>query len=428
MTLRALTVLCALWPGASLAQVQDTVWEDPSLRAAIADADVIVRGTVSAVGADGAVFQVAATFKGRERKGEPVHVAGLHHPQLAERPPVEVGDEAYLLLRGDPQGEVFLVPTPSFGRFPLRAFGEQRLVVASLGDTFVRLPVEPAWFEHFLRAALGGDASPLLRGARASLGGEDLDSTSAYVALSVLAEFGATRDEASLLAVLADARFTRDETWKVRVVASRALGRVGTRGAAQRLLELVEGDTIGAVRSAAATGLGQILLAQASQRWTLPLAERLAAVALAELTPQRLAAGSAEPIRFARLDDPRTNTMDPLLAAILRALGRARSRAGVASALRAIERHQKPSGVGIDTQRALVAGLAYLEALSDPALAGEVALRMRAEGAEDELFNPLFVRTLRSISGEDAGETREDWLRWWKRVAPPQGPQPEGPR
>lgn len=420
--------LCVLWlPSSALAQVSDTVWDDPDLRLAVFDADAIVRAVVREVGADGALYEVDKTLKG-EVSAE-VHVAGLHHPKLDAAPPVKPGDEAYLLLIGGPDAEVYLVPTPSFGRFPVRAFGERELVVVPLHDTFVRLPVEPAWFERYLQACLGGGHAELVADARASLAADDLDTTTAYVALSVLAQFGDADDADRVLSLLDDPQFKRDEAWKVRGLAALALGRVATQAAAMRLVGLIERDAIGAVRSQAATALGTVCVRAAGEDWIEPLTRRLAAVASAELTPQRLLDGSAEPIRFARLDDPRRNTLPPLAAAALSSLGRAGSRAGIEPALNAIARHEKPNGVGLGTHRVLLAGLAYLEALNDPRLVGEIAARLRASDADDaRVSNPLIVQTLENVTGASPGDTREAWLGWWRQRHPQQGPPPGAPR
>ena len=48
----------------------------------------------------------------------------------------------------------------------------------------------------------------------------------------------------------------------------------------------------------------------------------------------------------------------------------------------------------------------------------------RGAGAEDEYFNPLFVRTLEQLTGQSLGNDREAWVRWAReRSLLPQGPE-----
>lgn len=179
-------------------QVEQLTWEDPTLPRAVKDADLIVLGRATDVSARGAVYAVERTLVGPDRTGSSIAVTGLHHPQLAERPHVAVGDRAYLLLIGDPRGEGFTIPTPTFGRFPLQRDGERERVIASMGgaDTFARLAVAPGRFEALVHAARTGSDPRLLRAAQQTVDAEAPPAEALYWALQGLRlTLGAAPDE-----------------------------------------------------------------------------------------------------------------------------------------------------------------------------------------------------------------------------------------
>ena len=387
----------------------DVFWEDPLLEEAVRGADLIVLGEVTAVSSDAATWQVTRTLAGPTRDGAALVVSGLHHPELESTPPVARGDRAYLLLLGDARGSSLHLPTPTFGRFPLKMFGPKPLVIASLGDTFTRLPVEPARFEALLLALRGGESAGLLREARAELAQEALDTPALYAALRLLAFFGAGEDAARVLPLLRRPELLVDARWVLRMAAADALGRAGGPEAIRQLLDLAGGDPVLAVRSAAARALASALVA-------LPDAalQRQSCEALARLAND----ASSEPIHTLEAEDPRRNEIDAPLMACLRTLASLRSPAGVRPALRALERK--------DDLQAVVAGLTFFQVLGDPAHAGAIAWRMR-EG--DDLVNRLFASTLSQLTGEALGTDRARWLKWWEsRQLTNPGPEEQPPQ
>lgn len=413
MTRAALFALL-LGAAAALRAQDDFFWEDPDLATAVRAADLIVLGQASAVDSAAATFTVQRTLAGPARDGASIRVAGLHHPDRApEGPPVAVGDRAWLLLLGDPAGGELRVPTPTFGRFPLKRFGPEDQVVASLWDTLTRLPVAPATFEAFLLGLRGGDTKELLRRARADLERPDLDPTATYAALRAVAFFGGSDDEQRVLRVLARHDLQADARWVVRMAAADALGRAGGEGAVKRLTELCRADAVPAVRSAAIRALAPALVVGE------PAVVREATAFLGKLALE----ASSEPIALFDAEDPRKNEVDSPLLAALETLAKVRPEEGVGPALRALERQ--------DDIAAVIAGLTFFEVLDDPAHAGAVAWRMREAGAEDAMLNRLFARTLQALTGEALGEERERWVAWWRaRTLGPQGPEapPNGGR
>lgn len=401
---RALTlVLLLLVLGSpASAQVDGDIWTDPTLDAAVKDADLIMLGECTFVArGGGASYKVMKTFKGTPpADGKPVIVIGLITPdQPADTArSVEVGDKAYLLLRGDTKAAGLSVPTPTFGRFPIIDFGKQPVVVGAFSDTFVRVPVPPARWERILEALVRGQADkPLLDELRGLLAAKDSDPNDVYVALEMLALFGEEADRGTVTALLSDPRFTDARRYRVRVSAASVLGRLGGQGSVDRLLALVEKDEVPAVKSAAATALGPVLKRlQATDAATVAAAtDRLAA--LAQDAP-------SEAIRPGTASDRRDNQIDGVLDAILKTLGNVRARAGIAPALEAIER--------VDDLDAVMAGLSYFSALGDGEQAGAIALRMREPGAEDHYFNPMFARTLEGLTGKSLGNERAPWVKW----------------
>jgi hypothetical protein len=398
-------------PGRAAAQVDDTTWEDPTLEAAVHGADLIVLGECTAVAhGGGAAYTVKKTLKGPPQDGKELLVAGLEVPGTKDEDrSVTVGDRAYLILHGDPAGGVLSAPTPTFGRFPIMTFGKTDVVVAAFSDTFTRVPVPPTRWEQVLDALAAGQPAPaLLTDVRATVQAKDADPNDVYAALEVLGLFAEQADRPALEAVLVDPRFAppKDgqgpDRFKVRISAARAIGRLGGAPAARTLVALVQRDPNEAVKSAAATALAPVLsaLRGVDDVTVGDVTAKLAEVALK---------ADATPIRPATATDPRTNQLDGLLGACLKTLAEARARTGVAPALRALER--------VDDGDALVAGLTFFTALGDPGQAGAVAWRMRRKGAEDEYFNPLFVRTLEALTHQQFGNDRAAWVKWCREQA-----------
>ncbi|MBX3470306.1 MAG: HEAT repeat domain-containing protein [Planctomycetes bacterium] len=403
----AFFVCLALAPLAR-AQVSGETWEDPTLEAAVRDADLIVLGECAAVGrAGGASYKVLRTFKGPARDGREVAVVGLEMPGAApgERP-VAVGDRAYLLLRGTPTGPVLSVPTPTFGRFPVQSKGQ---VVASFSDTFVRVGVPAARWERLIVALVSGAPDDaLLAEARAALQAKEPDATEAYVALELLALFGQEADRALVEAALDHPAFAEPHRFRVRVAAVQALGHLGGGAAVERLLGLFERDPLEVVQSAAAEALWPALERHfvEDDRGARRACERLAELALD---------ARATPIRFGAANDPRENERRGPLAAALRTLGLLKARAGIPPALRALERESDGA--------ALVAGLLFFQELGDPEQAGAIAWRMREPTAKDHYFNPLLSGALEKLTGQRLGDERGPWVRWCRqRALLPAGP------
>lgn len=415
----AAPLLLALLARPAAAQADGDTWTDPTLDAAVKDADLIILGECTFVAqGGGAAYKVVKTFKGTPPEGgKAVVVIGLVSPE--QRPDegrsVEAGDKAYLLLRGQPGAQALSVPTPTFGRFPILDFGGKPVVVGAFSDTYVRVPVAPPRWERILEALVRGKADDaLLQDVRALLAAKDADPSDVYAALEVLALFGQEADRAAVTALLADPRFADPRRYRVRASAATVLGRLGGPASVDRLLALIETDEVPAVKSAAATALGPVLSAlRTSDAATVERAATKLA-ALAHTAP-------AEAIRPGSASDRRKNEVEGVLDALLKCLGNVRARAGIAPALAALER--------VDDLDAVMAGLSYFSALGDASQAGAIAARMRPQGAEDVYFNPMFARTLEGLTGQQLGNDREAWLRWARERGqlPPGHDAPLGP-
>lgn len=397
------------------AQEPRDTWEDPTLDAAVRGADLIVLGQCATIApGGGTAWKVLSTLKGPVRDGRELLVAGLVAPD-ADGPGVEPGDKAYLVLLGDPGAAVLQVPTPTFGRFPVLTTGDfdgKPTVVAAFSDTFVRVAVPQPRFEAVVKAVIAGTAQPqLLEEARAALASEEANDV--YVALEVLALFAQPEDAAALTALLADPKFAGPRRWKVRFSAVRALAKSAGHKAIPALLNLVEKDEVDAVKSAAATELARPLhtLRQSAPGEVNAAADRLAKVALT---------ASSEPIHQAGAQDRRTNIIDSPLLATLATLAQLRAPAGIAPALRALERENQG--------HAIVAGLSFFQTLNDRTHAPQIANRMRPADAKDAYFNQLFARTLEKLTGQHLGNDKAPWVDWCrKQQLGAQGPATEGP-
>lgn len=408
-----------LWLAApAAAQVQDEQWDDPTLEAAVEQASLIVVGECTGVGPTGAAaYRVEATLKGPARDGKDVIVNGLVAVGDTSAT-VEKGDKAVLVLLGEPTADVLSVPTPTFGRFPILDFGGKPHVVAAFSDTFVRVACPRERFVRAVLAILSKQATEaLLQDARAAL--TAAESNEVYQGLELLRLFGEPSDEAALLAVLKDERHAGPKRYRIRMVAAEALARSTGERSIAPLLELVEKDPVEAVKSAAATALGPVI------RKLPPPERRRPCEALARLGLQ----ASSIPIEFGAATDPRRNGRASPLAAILITLAFTKSSAGVAPALRALER--------VDDVPATLAGLTYFSNLdSEDASRNALAIanRMRTKGAEDELVNSMFQRTLEKLTGQAFGTDRDAWIKWCRdqQLGGPSSasegpPAPQGP-
>ncbi len=408
-SLALLAGLTLLLAGPAAAQVQDEQWDDPTLEVTVEGADLIVVGECTGVGPTGAAaYRVQGTLKGPARDGKDVIVDGL--VAVGDKTAtVEKGDKAVLMLVGDPAADVLAVPTPTFGRFPIIDFGGKPQVVAAFSDTFVRVACPQERFVRVVQAILKKDGAPLLAEARAALAAPDANEV--YQGLELLRLFGEASDEAALLAVLKDEKHAGPKRFRVRMVAAEALARVAGEKALTPLLELIEKDGVEAVKSAAATALGPVL------RSVPPPERRRPCEQLAKLAGQ----ASAIPVDFGAATDPRKNLRASPLAAILMTLAFVRSPAGVAPALRALER--------VDDVPATLAGLTYFSQLEseDPQHALAIANRMRTKGAEDELVNTMFQATLEKLTGQRLGTDRDAWIKWCRDQQLAPGGDPQGP-
>lgn len=397
---RCLRLACLLsFAAASCLAQSDVFWDDPRLEEAVRDADLVVRAQAVEVGAHEVRYTVLETLKGPDRKGATVRVAGLFHPDLADGPPSAKDEQAFLILRGEASGDSFLVPTPTFGRFPIRRFGKSEQAVACLGDTFVRLPLEPDFYAAFLRGVAQGSSDELSARAReglqAQLEAEPIDSTTLYVNLRLLACFGAAGDEPLLLQLLERAALGAPDRYRLRMAAAQALGELRGPRAQARLTELATSDPVPAVQATAIRGLERLAsrLHGDAQDVLLVTLERLAQKA------------SAASTTFSGAEDPRRNVLPSPLSVALLSLALHAPERGVRAALAALER---------DDAEAVGSGLVFFQALGDregvELPLGEIASRMRPKDDPNADLNQLFARTLRMLTGEDLGPDRAAWL------------------
>jgi hypothetical protein len=384
---------CSPFCSPAWGQVDRVFWDDPTLAHAVRDADLIVLAKAGKVATNGAAYRVERTLKGPKRDGELLAITGLHHPELRDRPPVSQGDHAYLLLRGEAEGEGFSLPTPTFGRFVLR----EGQVVLSFGgsDTFVRLRVPAARFEAIVGGFVTGKAPALVSWCREVVRGDEPAGEELYQALRVLSWLGTSGDAASAARILKNERYGGAEHERVRMAAARVLGRTGGERGARTLVALaVPGKVRPAVVSVALDQVPVALGDHPPQR-----AVRAVCHELARLTPKL----RTKPIRYGQADDPRRNFVDAPLMACLKSIARLGSSAGVGPALRALER---------EDFEAIQAGLVYFERLKDPAHAADIAERMRPAGHRDVFVNRAFGASLQLLTGQRLGDDRRAWLAW----------------
>lgn len=414
LTLRGLRALGLIALALTLAQpaaaqVVGLRWEDPTLEAAVADADLVVLARALRIATNGVAYEVERTLKGPSKDKRLLAVTGLHHPELSAGPPVETGDLDFLLLRGDPAGEGFALPTPTLGRFPCKVVEGRPSVIASFGgdETFVRISVPQAHFESLLRGLIKGEAPDLLVDAREVLEAEQLPGPErVYWSLRCLALF-AGPSERELGPQLARALARAGEgstTARLRAAAASACGRIGGKLATQTLLEQLE-DPNRLVQSAAATGLAESVQGMPGSK---PF--ELVVARLLEFARE----ASPRPVTFAQVEDPRSNAAPSPLGAALLALARLAVPEGRNLATKALHTED------LDT---IEAGLRYFEARGDLRDVPRLIKGMRPLDSVDRFVNHRFARALSALSGEDYGLDPAAWQAWWdERQAAGPGP------
>lgn len=393
------------------AQVRGLRWDDPTLAAAVADADLIVLARALRIARNGVAYEVERTIKGPRKDKRLLAVTGLHHPELRESPPVSTGDLDFLLLRGDPAGEGFAVPTPTFGRFPCRVVEGRPTVIASLGgdETFVRISVPQPHFESLVRGLLKGEAPDLIADAREVFGGERLPGPErVYWSLRCLGLFGGApeRDLAPLIGRALSRSGESAATARVRAAAAAALGKLAGKLATQTLFELL-GDPSRLVQSWAAAALAETVSDKPGSKAFEQVVARLLQFAR-EASPR--------PTTYAQVEDPRRNATPAPLGAALVALARLSVPEGRELATKALHAED------LDT---IDAGLSYFEARGDLRDVPRLIGGMRPLASVDRFVNSRFARVLSLLSGEDYGIDPAAWQGWWaERQAGPPTPTP----
>ena len=373
----------ALLPQLALAEV----WEDPDLAQALIEAEAVVRVRVPAAsqGQPRVRVEVERVLKGELEPGAALDVGGLHDPTRIAGPTFAAGDALYLILRRAKDG--WAVPTPTFGRYPLR---DGVVKYATLRDTYLRIDLPEDDWVRYLRLHLEGRADAgWLQGLREHLargGPGDTGPARArhYLALEVLALRGEP-DDAEVIA----AYQLHDGPFQLRVSACRALHHALGARAATNLLASAGKDPEPAVRSLATQLLAELRPAPPG------LVQQLV-----RIYPQ----ASADAVRFAGINDPRTNTWpSPRLALIraFRALGPAPAKDALLDTL---------DDVGPAEAEALVQTLGAIE--GDPRLPGQLVDRFRDPGPEGSAVNRLICAVLRRVTGQTFGDDPDAWLGW----------------
>jgi hypothetical protein len=385
-------LLAVLVPGAT----QAGVWEDPTLPAAVAAADLVVRVRAPRQGAQDSPqvsFRVERVLKGSAPEGAQLVVRGLHDPDRSAGATFGPGEQVYLVLHAAEDG-AFEVPTPTLGRFPVR---EGQVQFVALRDTFLRVTLPEADFVAFLALLLDEPIDPAwVDGLRDALGahppqteeGPLLDQQ--YLALEVLAHTGTGRD-VNLVREFLDPTLAPAQ---MRVSACRALATSAGRRAAGRLLTVASEDSSPAVRSTAIALLGGLD----------PPPDGLAR-RLLELLPTT----ETQPIRLARPADPRLNLWPAPRVACLQALERqppAELASCKAALLTSLEEERDPE-IFAHTLRVL------LRLLNDPDLPRALVARFRPEGETSAaVFNQELTAALDELTGAGLGYDVDAWRAW----------------
>lgn len=368
------------------------VWADPDMAEAVAGAELIVLARAPAGGSHERPvvrFAVERTLAGKAPAE--LEVSGLHDPTMSAGPVFAPGERVYLLLRRH-QGR-WQVPTPTFGRYPLR---EGAVHYATLRDTYLRLTLAPADFEAYVALLLGRPDERWLAALRADLresspvGVEPATRARQYLALEALARVGGAADLPAIEACL-----TPEAPFQLRVSACRALARAAGPAAGERLLTLAREDPEPAVRTAAARALGALS----------PPPRRLVA-RLASL----LARADPEPVRFSGPNDPRTNRWPSPQVALLEAITRLGAAPAKGELLALLDAPSTPLEPFSAALRAL------LTLKGDRDLPRELARRLGREGVTGgDLYDRELCAALTQLTGERFGLDVARWKAWAER-------------
>lgn len=365
------------------------VWTDPSLAEALAGADLVVRAKAPKEGAqaqEAITFRVLGTLKGDAPAT--VSVGGLHDPTRSAGASFAPDAEVLLILQK--KGDAYRVPTPTFGRYPIR---EGVVHYATLRDTYLRLALPLSDFAAFIALQLERPQAEWLAGLRAGLAkgspsdrGDDLAQR--YLALESLALVGGEEDKQSIVRYL-----DPSGPFQLRVSACRALARAMGSRAAGRLLKVAGEDAEPAVRTAAIGALGRLAPPPSG------LVKRLAAL---------LPSASGKTVRFSRPTDPRLNKWPSPKAAALRVI----TRHGAAPVKQEILRV-----VATDSEATAEVFTAALKALislkGDPKLPAQLVRCFRAEGeVSSDVYNREICAALTLVTGERLGQDPTRWRRW----------------
>lgn len=382
---RTAPILALLWLASP---ALSEVWADPDLPAALASSSLVVVARAPAEGSQGqpwVTFRVERLLHGGQPPPEVV-VGGLHDPTAVAGPSFEPDEQVLLLLvRGD-DGKL-RVPTPTFGRFPLRG---ETVLFAALRDTFLRLELPRPDYERFLQVALGRPPEAAwLEGLRAHLGGSGPGEAGpararSYLALETLALCG----ERSAQVEAAVGRYLDPGApFQLRVSAVRALAACAV-DPATRLLEAAGRDPEPAVRSAAATLLGRVVPPPPG------LVARLAAL---------LAQAPTGRVRFVGPGDPRLNTWPSPREALLQSIAKLGPAPARAALLEQLDQPELPGEELGAVARALVL-------LRDDAdLPRELARRLRGTA---DLRDQALCGALTRLTGLPHGEDVAAWKTW----------------
>lgn len=379
------------------APTRAAVWEDPDLATALARAVHVVRGRAPAEGARGrptVTFRVEVSLKGAA-PGTALEVGGLHDPSASPGPVFAPDEQVWLIVVKDDETGALRMPTPTFGRYPLR---EGQVVHATPRDTYLRLSLPEDLFVALVRLHLGQRDAAWLDALRRHLDGVAPTEPGppralAFVGLEALALVGEEADAARAERLLDPAG-----PFQLRVSACRALARSLGARAAPRLVKVVQADPEPAVRSAAAD-----LLARA------PGPPSHAGEGLARRLVALVAEAPAEPVRFVGPNDPRLNAWPSPRVALLRAIGRAGPAPVRADLLALLDGPAQPLEVFSEVLRALL----LLD--DDRALSLDLAARLRPDDSDepgDDLRNRELCAALTMHTRLEHGLDVARWRAW----------------
>ena len=362
-------------------------WTDPGMKRAVEAAELIVRVQAPAAGSSKLArvrFRVLETLKGRALSA--VTVGNLHDPARCSGPVFQPDEQLYLLLTRDRRGR-FVVPTPTFGRFPIRN-GVVRY--AALRGTHLRLDLPTPDFAAYLRLLLGKVDAGWLAGLRKHL--DETPHTAgraevsrAYLALEALAVAGSPEDLPRTRRFL-----VADAPYQLRISALRALTRSGSRAGAA-LLRAAEHDPEPAVRTAAFRCLAKVASAADVPR-------------LLQLLPK----ASQDPVHFTGPTDPRLNAWPAPRVALLEVIAKL-GRAGVAQAQPTLLKLIDDPATSIQALGAALEALTRVGARVAPHL---VARLDRHRDLRGRLTTAALCATLQKVTGRPLGVDVEAWRLW----------------